>query len=117
MTQRQGFVFPASWAALLVTGLAIGVFGLVTALLPGFDPSERAIGVASIGMGLFGIAITLTAFRRREGWAWSALWYYPIFWTAHLVGRLPPGKDHVHQVVLLALSLAALVLTRREFFP
>ena len=117
MTERQGFVFPASWTALFITGLAILVFGLITAVLPGSDPSARAIGVASIGMGLFGIAITLTAFRRRERWAWSALWYYPIFWTAHLVGGLPPGKDHVHQVVLLVLSLAGLLLPRREFFP
>jgi hypothetical protein len=33
----------------------------------------RAIGVASIGMGLFGLLITTIAYRRRERWAWFAL--------------------------------------------
>src|SRR5829696_6383383 len=43
-------------------------------------------------------------------------WYYPLFWTAHLVGGLPPGKDHVHQVVFIILSLVGLLLPVREFF-
>jgi hypothetical protein len=99
-----------------MTGLSILVFGLIVAVLPGSDRSARAIGVASIGMGLFGCAITLTAFRRRERWAWWCLCYYPIFWTAHLVGGLPPGQDHIHQVVFIALSLGALALSQRDFF-
>jgi hypothetical protein len=73
--------------------------------------------VASIGMGLFGLLITLIAYRRRERWAWFALWYYPLIWTAHLVGGLPPGKDHVHQLVFIVVSLAGLLLPVREFFP
>jgi hypothetical protein len=80
-------------------------------------PYLRAIGVASIGMGLFGLLITTIAYRRRERWAWFALWYYPLFWTAHLVGGLPPGKEHVHQVVFIVLSLVGLLLPVREFFP
>ena len=117
MTEREGAVFRASWIALLIIGVAVLVFGLIVAVLPGSDQSARAIGVALIGMGLFGCVITLTAFRRRERWAWWSLWYYPVFWIAHLVGRLPPGQDHVHQVIFIALSLAALLLTRRDFFP
>jgi hypothetical protein len=45
-----------------------------------------------------------------------ALWFYPAFWTVHLVGRLPPGKDHVHQVVFIVLSLAGLLVPVRQFF-
>jgi hypothetical protein len=82
-----------------------------------WPPYLRAIGVASIGMGFFGFLITTIAYRRRERWAWFALWYYPLFWTWHLVGGLPPGKDHVHQVVFIVLSLAGLLLPVREFFP
>ena len=63
------------------------------------------------------ILFTTIAYRRRERWAWFALWYYPVFWTAHLVGGLPPGKDHVHQVVFIVVSLAGLLLPVREFFP
>ncbi|MEV5943210.1 hypothetical protein [Streptomyces sp. NPDC051994] len=32
------------------------------------------------------------------------------------MGGLPPGKDHVHQVVFIALSLAGLLRPVREFF-
>ena len=95
------------------------VFGLIATTVPtSSEPSYlRAIGVASIGMGIFGLLITTIAYRRRERWAWFALWYYPVFWTAHLVGGLPPGKEHVHQIVFIALSLAGLLLPMREFFP
>jgi hypothetical protein len=73
--------------------------------------------VASIGMGLFGLLITTIAYRRRERWAWFALWYYPLLWTWHLVGGgLPPGTEHVGQVVFIVVSLAALLLAVREFF-
>ena len=77
----------------------------------------RAIGAASVGMGLFGAMITVTAFRRPERWAFFSLWYYPIFWTAHLVGDLPPGRDHIHQVVFIVLPLLGLLLPLGEFFP
>jgi hypothetical protein len=39
---------------------------------------------------------------------------YPLFWLAHFAGGLPPGNDHVHQVVLGAAALAALALTARR---
>ncbi|MBP1137686.1 hypothetical protein JOE31_003918 [Arthrobacter sp. PvP023] len=38
-------------------------------------------------------------------------------WTAHLLGNLPPGTDHIHQVVFIALSLIGLVTPVRDFFP
>jgi hypothetical protein len=112
-------LFKAGWVSLAIIGLAILLFGLITALIPasGGPPYMRTIGVASIGMGLFGALITMIPYRRRERWAWFALWYYPLFWTAHLLGGLPPGKDHVHQVVFIVLSLAGLLLPAREFFP
>lgn len=117
MTRHESRLFRASWISLLITGLAILGFGLIATALPDSSAGYlRAIGVASIGMGVFGVMITLTAFTRRERWAWLVLWYYPAFWTAHLVGGLPPGQDHVHQVLFIGLSLGALVLSRREFF-
>jgi hypothetical protein len=103
--------------ALAVIGVAILLFGIAAALVSGDQPYLRSIGVASIGMGLFGLSVTLTAYRRRERWAWFMLWYYPLFWAAHLFGGLPPGKDHVHQVVFIVLSLAGLLLPMRDFFP
>ena len=119
MTQSASVRFKSGWISLAIIGLAILVFGLITTVVPnsGGPPYLRAIGAASIGMGLFGLLITTIAYRRRERWAWFALWYYPVFWTAHLVGGLPPGKDHIHQVVFIVLSLAGLLLPVREFFP
>src|SRR5215204_3512407 len=118
MSQRADVLFQTAWISLAFIGVAILVFGLLTTVVPasGGPPYMRAIGVASIGMGLFGLLITTFAYRRRERWAWFALWYYPVFWTAHLVGGLPPGKEHVHQVVFIVLSLAGLLLPVREFF-
>ena len=119
MTQRDNALFKSGWISLAIIGVAIVVFGLIVTVMPtsSTPPCMRAIGVASIGMGMFGLLITTIAYRRRERWAWFALWYYPGFWTAHLVGGLPPGKDHVHQVVFIVLSLAGLLLPVREFFP
>ena len=119
MTQRDSSaLLETAWISLAIIGLAILVFGLIVALIPTSSdpPYLRAIGVASIGMGLFGLLITTIAYRRRERWAWFALWYYPVFWSAHLVGGLPPGEDHVHQVVFMVLSFAGLLLPVREFF-
>jgi len=119
MTKRASTLFKTGWISLAIIGVAILVFGLITTAIPASSapPYMRAIGVASIGMGLFGLLITTIAYRRRERWAWFALWYYPLFWTAHLVGGLPPGKEHIHQIVFIVVSVAGLLLPVREFFP
>ena len=118
MTRQETLRLRVSWIALLVTGLGTLLFGLIVVLVRSPDEKYlRAIGAASIGMGLFGVMITVTAFRRRERWAFFTLWYYPVFWTAHLAGGLPPGQDHIHQLVFIMLSLVALLVPLREFFP
>jgi uncharacterized membrane protein YuzA (DUF378 family) len=103
------------WVCLLVVSIGIFGFGVIAALF-GDSLLYRADGVALTGMGLFGSLLTLVPFRRRERWSWFALWFYPIFWLAHLVGQLPPGQDHIHQVVFIVLSLVGLLLPVREFF-
>jgi len=118
MARHESLRFRVSWIALLITGLATLVFGLIVMVVRSSDEQYlRAIGAASVGMGFFGAMITVTAFRRRERWAFFSLWYYPIFWTVHLVGDLPPGRDHIHQVLFIVLSLLGLLLPLSEFFP
>ena len=116
--RRKTVYLRVGWIFLVVVGVAILAFGVVAVTVPmsGDRLLMRADGVASIGVGLFGVLITLIPYRRRERWAWFALWFYPAFWVVHLVGRLPPSKDHVHQVVFIVLSLAGLLLPVREFF-
>ena len=106
------------WLCLAAVSLGILAFGIVVALFPpdGEAGLYRAGGLASAGLGLFGMFIVLVPFRRRERWAWYVLWFYPVFWTLHLAGNLPPGDDHIHQVVFIALSLIGLLLPGRAFF-
>lgn len=114
--RRETLYLRIGWICLLVVGVGILAFGVVTVVVPTSDDPQlgRANGLASIGLGLFGVLITAIPFRRRDRWAWYALWFYPVFWTVHLVARLPPGKDHIHQVVFIALSLAGLLVTLRH---
>lgn len=111
---RRAIRFTIAWIALALVSAAILLFGLVTWLLPAQgDLYPQALGLASFGLGLFGGLITIVPFRGGQRWAWFALWFYPLFWAAHLIGGLPPGQDHVHQVVLLVVSVVALVLGGR----
>jgi uncharacterized membrane protein HdeD (DUF308 family) len=118
MIQRESVRFKFAWISLALIGVAIFLFGLIVTMWPGSSDTLflRTIGVASIGMGVFGMMITLIPYRRRERWAWFTLWYYPIFWLAHFLGGLPPGQDHIHQIVFIALSLVSLLLSMSEFF-
>ena len=117
--QRESLRFRCAWIALTSIGGATFGFGLLVTLWPGASDAVilRTIGVASIGMGFFGVMITLIPYKRRERWAWCTLWYYPLFWLAHLLGGLPPGHDHIHQVVFIVLSLSSLLISVRDFFP
>ncbi len=119
MMKTESMLFRITWILLVIIGIAIFLFGLIVTVWPGSENPLflRAIGVASMGMGLFGVMITVIPYRRYERWAWFTLWYYPVFWSAHLFGNLPPGQDHIHQIVFIILSLVSLLLSMRAFFP
>lgn len=116
--ERANALMRCSWICLAVVSIGIFGFGVVTVVAPpdGDSLLYRADGLASTGLGLFGFLLTMIPFRGRERWAWSTLWFYPVFWLAHLVFGLPPGTDHVHQVVFVVLSLAGLLLPIRVIF-
>jgi len=116
--RRETLCLRIGWICLLVVGAGILTFGLVAVAVPASGNQKLLVadGVASIGLGLFGVLIAVIPFRRRERWAWFALWFYPAFWMVHLVGRLPPGRDHVHQIAFIMLSLAGLLVPIRLFF-
>ena len=101
---------------LVIVSVGILGFGVITVLpaVAGGNLLIVANGLASIGLGLFGGLIVLIPFRRGERWAWSVLWFYPVFWVVHLVAELPPGKDHIHQIVFIVLSVAGLLLPVRD---
>lgn len=106
------------WLCLVVVSAGLLGFGVVVAVVPpvGDAALYRADGLATAGLGLFGGLLAVVPFRRRERWAWWAWWFYPVFWVVHLVFGLPPGKDHVHQIVFIVVSLAGLLVPARAFF-
>ncbi len=116
---QESMRFKIAWIALALNGVAILVFGIIAIALSGSGESLylAADGVASIGMGLFGVTIAVVPYRRHERWAWLSLWYYPVFWMAHWLGGLPPGQDHIHQILFILLSVIGLLMPVREFFP
>ena len=64
-----------SWILLFSIGIAVLGFGILVATYPQIaGPNDtgllRTLGVATIGIGIFGVMITLFAYRRREKWAW-----------------------------------------------
>lgn len=105
-----------AWVCLVIVSLGILGFGVIT-VLPSVARGNLLIvanGLASIGLGLFGGLIVVIPFRRGDRWAWLVLWFYPLFWLVHLVADLPPGKDHIHQIVFTVLSAAGLLLPVRD---
>jgi hypothetical protein len=66
----------------------------------------------TIGFDLFGLLIAITAFRRGERWAWLAFWYWPVLFATHYV-TYQSGFRYA-QLLWLALSVAALLATRRK---
>lgn len=120
MSQKTDIVLlRIGWICLAVVSLGILVFGVIVIAVPSGAGQllYTADGLACIGLGLYGGLLTLIPYRRRETWAWWAIWFYPVFWAAHLIFRLPPGTDHVHQYAFIALSLIGLLLPIRSFFP
>ena len=59
MTQRANVLFKIGWISLAIIGVAILAFGLIVTVVPASSepPYLRAIGVASIGMGMFGLQV------------------------------------------------------------
>lgn len=74
--QHNSARLKAAWICLLIVGIGILIFGVVAAVAPwaGDEQLMRADGAAAIGMGLFGVLITLLPFRCGERWAWYAQW-------------------------------------------
>ena len=77
-------------------------------------------GISGVGLAIFGMIVSLTSFRRGEKWAWYVSWSMPIgILAAQLNVYQLTGSTMVIilTVVFVILSLAALFLPYRQFFP
>jgi hypothetical protein len=152
-SKRSAILERSAWIALIVVGAIFGLFG-VSDLMQGMDAdpaiAESVIGrpwedlqasnpriaslidmyVRSLGAGILvvsilSLAVTLTAFKRGERWAWYALWVWPLWnvaifclsFTAERHPGFPPPPPMVSSPVFFTVTLLALILSYRKFFP
>lgn len=140
-----------SWILLLVVGLAslaigvgdfvlgqagdtemvVAVTGMTWSELTASYPSAanlvdllaRVLGAWLTGFSLFAIAVSVTAYRRGERWAWFAMWSLPLAMTLVFVAfastnriageALPPAL--LSAPTLAAVSAASLLVSSRRF--
>jgi hypothetical protein len=105
---------------LVLLGILVGFIGVGGALFAN-DPNPRTakvlIATFAAGMAILGIAISVTAFRRGQWWAWLALWYYPVFFVIHVVAFgdiVPDGVFAVLAVIALLLAMPRGALSSRD---
>ena len=72
----------------------------------------RYMATYMVGTGLLALALVAVPLRRRERWAWVALWYVPVLFAVHgfALGSFP------FDIAPLALSAAGLLLMVRPVF-
>jgi pimeloyl-ACP methyl ester carboxylesterase len=152
-SKKDAVLVRSAWITLIVVGAIFGLFGLSDVILGmNADPAiaESITGVAwedlqasnpqvanlidmyvrSLGAGILvvsilSLAITLTAFKRGERWAWFALWVWPLWnvaifvlsFTAERHPGYPPPPPMVSSPVFFSVTLLALILSYRKFFP
>ncbi len=77
----------------------------------------RLLGVALIGVGIYGSVLARTAYREAKRWAWYALLYGPLgyLWALALTYARGGGQWPVFAVLLVA-NLAGLLIPVRSFF-
>jgi hypothetical protein len=88
------------------------------------DYLVRAGGAHLFVLGLWSMAVSVTAFRRGERWAWYAMWLWPL-WLALIVFLLlgaykQPGPGIppplVSGSIFFILSVLTLALSYRKYF-
>ena|SRR5260370_31773615 len=103
------------------TGMSWGQLASTNPKLAGFLGSVLVDdGISGVGLAIFGMIVSLTSFRRGEKWAWYVSWSMPIgILAAQLNVYLLTGSVLVIVlgVVFVLVSLLALFLPFRQFFP
>jgi hypothetical protein len=77
-------------------------------------------GISGVGLAVFGMAVSLTSYRKGEKWAWYVSWSMPIgILAAQLNVYALTGSIMVIYLatVFIIVSLLALLLPYRQFFP
>ena len=83
----------------------------------------RAEGAALVAVGLLTLAISATALRHGERWAWYAMWVFPlwialiylVFWIVQPDLRSGIPVPMISGAVLLAITVLTLGLSYRRY--
>jgi hypothetical protein len=114
-----------AWVLITIIG-ALGVFsslmmiaGIGVPTLSGYSLYiARFGGISLFGYGITGMAVSMTAYKKGERWAWYVLWYLPIYFIVDTALTYQQGgSDWPVSIILTLISLAALLLPYRIFFP
>ena len=78
----------------------------------------RFLGLIFVGAALLFTVISATAYRRRERWAWYALWTFPAMFVPVIVIDLTSAYPHIWHAysAFLIGALFGLILPVRMFF-
>lgn len=89
------------------------------------DVETRIIGSLWAGIGILGISICFSGFKRGEIWAWYSLWALPLimalvlitFLNTELVPGAPTPPALYSAPFSILISSLTLVFSFRKFFP
>ena len=87
-----------------------------------YDFYFRGGGLSDLGLAFFIIAISMTAYRQRQKWAWYAFCFIPIYFFSWigLSSTLPPESSASlipPLMFFIVLSISGLILPFKKFFP
>ncbi len=105
-----------AWIILLAIGIFWSLQGITyqkDSVYVTTDFAAWVLRTLFLGMGIFGVAITLRPYRGGERWAWYALSYWPIMFVIH---RVTFGLYPIDGPFAFA-SFLGLALPVRKFFP
>jgi hypothetical protein len=89
------------------------------------DMQVRSGGIHLLVLSILTIVVCLVGFRRGQGWAWYTLWALPL-WTALVFvvtltaerqPDFPPPPPMLSAPIFFVVTVLALVITYRKFFP
>jgi hypothetical protein len=108
---------------ILSANAVLGIIAALITALPSLymlsDPVYReyypvvgALGTALVGFNVLALVVILVPFRRRERWAWYALWMLPLQWIVQFA-----FFPDLAYLALALLTTVGLVFPYRGFFP
>src|SRR5215211_2298470 len=118
--QQQTRLLKISWILLLASGIGILGFGIIVTAYPQIGVIRKRLTESYWCSNNWNGNIWYHDYsggfqkKGKMGMVYSLVLSY--FLDNTLVGELPPGNDHIHQIVFIVISLLGLLLPVRQLF-